>query len=135
MVVSDDDLSTGASKLNAPGPVPPLLLEDELLLPDEEDELLLLLLLLPEAELLDEELLDDELLRSPVPLRAILCGLVLSGLSVRVRVPVTALAAVGLNVTDTAQVLNSASVAPQLLAEIAKPLPLIALPRLIEADS
>ena len=71
---------------------------------------------------------------SPVPLRVILCGLALSGLSVRVRAPVTAPSAAGVKVTDTVQVLNSASVVPQVMEEILKPVPLMAVPRLMEAD-
>jgi len=70
----------------------------------------------------------------PVPLKAMLCGLALSGLSVSVRVPVTAPVAAGVNVTVTVQDLPAASELPQVPPEIAKPLPLMPVLTLIEAD-
>ena len=71
----------------------------------------------------------------PVPLKAMLCGLLLSGLSVKIKVPVTAPLAAGVNVAVTVQVLAAASVLPQVPPDIAKPLPLILLLTLIEAVS
>ena len=70
----------------------------------------------------------------PVPLRAMLCGLALSGLSVTVSVPLAAPKLPGAKVRDTVQDLKAASVAPQVVADIAKPLPLTPRPTLTAID-
>jgi len=71
----------------------------------------------------------------PVPLKGMLCGLLLSGLSLRVSVPVAAPIAAAVKVTDTMHDLAGARVAPQVVEEMAKPLPLIPLPTLIAVPS
>ena len=72
---------------------------------------------------------------APEPLRAMLCGLALSGLSVKVSVPVMAPNPRGSNVTSTVQSLPAPSVLPQVPPEMAKPDPLMLVLTLIAAVS
>ena len=60
------------------------------------------------------ESVTGELVAPPVPLRLTVCGL-FAALSVKVRVPVAAPVAVGVNVTPTVQLAPAAMLAPQVL--------------------